>query len=132
MSYTTSENRVFPGSTDQDIAVPSSRIDPSASIAREAHETVTSLARDLIAGDVATRQAAAKRILQLGPTPDLIDPLIVALEDPDWLVRMWSADALARAGRGAARAEDALRRRWTDHVVYVRIASLIALNAIRR
>jgi HEAT repeat protein len=92
--------------------------------------SVPALAEALRSTCAAVRQGAAELLRQIPDATPALDALIVALRDSDWLVRMWSADALARMGPGAYRALPELHRAARDPIPHVRTAVFLAIHWI--
>jgi len=93
---------------------------------------VPALARALRSPVLAIRQSAARLLGQISPADVAIEDLTRAMDDSDWLVRMWSADALARIGPTARDAVPALRRAAEDTDHHVRISAALAIQGILR
>jgi HEAT repeat protein len=89
------------------------------------------LARQLADPCVATRQAAADALRQMVDTSAAVSELTAALFDTDWLVRIWSAEALGHAKVRNDHTIAALRHaRRNDPLVYVRLSAESALRRI--
>jgi HEAT repeat protein len=92
--------------------------------------SVPALVQALRSPSVSARQGAAELLRQIPDATAALDALTESVNDPDWLVRMWSADALARMGPAARSALPALHRAARDPVVHVRTAAFLAIHWI--
>jgi HEAT repeat protein len=92
--------------------------------------SLPALIQALRSHSLSARQGAAELLRQVPDATAALEALTEAVNDPDWLVRMWSADALARMGPAAHSALSALRRAAHDPVVHVRTAAYLAIHWI--
>ena len=90
---------------------------------------VAAHAQQLRNGDDRERGEAARCLVHLAPhSAAVLDALIAALDDPYWLTRTKSAEALGALGKAAASAKPALIRALDDRNAYVRTAAAAALS----